>query len=80
MRLKGLVKLIVMMGCFVVAGCAVQHAQVAQDAQGKTIGLTKEQVLACMGPPANRMTEGPPKFGATIPAMATRQQLLQSLR
>ena len=33
----------------VVAGCAVQRAQVAQDAQGKMIGLTKEQVLACMG-------------------------------
>ena len=55
MRLKGVVKLIVTMGCFVVAGCAVQRAQVAQDAQGKMIGLNKEQVLACMGPPANRM-------------------------
>ena len=58
MRQKGFAKLVVTMGCFVVAGCAVQRAQVAQDAQGKMIGLSKEQVLACMGPPANRMAEG----------------------
>ncbi len=58
MKMKGLVKLIATMSGFVVAGCAVQRAQVAQDAQGKMIGLTKEQVLACMGPPANRMAEG----------------------
>jgi hypothetical protein len=44
--------------CLVVAGCAVQRAMVAQDAQGKLVGLSKEQVLACMGPPANRMAEG----------------------
>jgi hypothetical protein len=38
--------------------CAIQRAQVANDAKDKMIGLTKEQVLACMGPPANRMSEG----------------------
>jgi hypothetical protein len=31
------------------AGCAVQRAVVANDAQEKKVGLTKEQVLACMG-------------------------------
>lgn len=41
-----------------VAGCALQRAQIAQNAQVKMVGLTKEQVLACMGPPARRMTEG----------------------
>jgi hypothetical protein len=38
--------------------CAVQRAQVAHDAQDKMIGLRKEQVLACMGVPANKATEG----------------------
>jgi hypothetical protein len=42
----------------VTAGCAVQRAEVARDAQSKMIGLSKEQVLACMGPPASRMAEG----------------------
>jgi hypothetical protein len=27
-------------------------------ARGRCVGLTKEQVLACMGPPAIRMAEG----------------------
>lgn len=38
--------------------CAIQRAQVANDAQTKMIGLTKEQVLACMGPPANQAAVG----------------------
>jgi hypothetical protein len=44
--------------CLGVTACSVQRAMVAQDAQGKLVGLTKEQVLACMGPPATRMAEG----------------------
>ena len=40
------------------SGCAVQRAQQANDAQTKMVGMSKEQVLACMGPPANRATEG----------------------
>jgi hypothetical protein len=39
-------------------GCAVQRAVVAQNAQEKMIGLSKEQVLTCMGPPANKAVEG----------------------
>jgi hypothetical protein len=39
-------------------GCAIQRAQVAQEAQGSMIGMPKEQVLACMGPPINRAAEG----------------------
>jgi outer membrane protein assembly factor BamE (lipoprotein component of BamABCDE complex) len=39
------------------AGCAVQRAVVAQGAQEKMVGLSKEQVLACMGPPG-KMAEG----------------------
>jgi hypothetical protein len=40
------------------SGCAIQRAQIAQDAQSNMIGMPKEQVLACMGPPANKATEG----------------------
>ena len=41
-----------------VAGCAIERAQVAGEAQQKMIGLTKEQVLTCMGPPATKAAEG----------------------
>ena len=34
----------------IVSGCAVQRAVVANDAQEKMVGLTKEQVLAKAGP------------------------------
>jgi hypothetical protein len=50
--------LVVRACCLVVAACSVQRAMVAQDAQGKLVGLSKEQLLACMGPPATRMAEG----------------------
>jgi hypothetical protein len=42
----------------VLAGCAFERAQIAEDARGQMLGMSKEQVLACMGPPANRMAEG----------------------
>ena len=38
--------------------CAFQRAQQATDAQTKMIGMSKEQVLACMGPPAAKAVEG----------------------
>jgi hypothetical protein len=55
-----------------VAGCSppaavLQRSQIAQEAQDKMIGLKKEQVLACMGIPADKATE---RFGPTIPVMA----------
>lgn len=42
----------------VLAGCAAERAMVAQDAQTKMVGLSKEQVLACMGTPASKAAEG----------------------
>jgi hypothetical protein len=45
-------------GCLLLAGCSVQRSQQADDAQNKMIGMSKERVLACMGPPASRMAEG----------------------
>jgi outer membrane protein assembly factor BamE (lipoprotein component of BamABCDE complex) len=47
-----------LLACLFLAACAIQRAQVANDAQSQMIGLTKEQVLACMGPPVNKATEG----------------------
>jgi hypothetical protein len=40
------------------AACAVQRAETARTAKEQMIGLPKEKVLACMGPPANQMTVG----------------------
>ena len=40
-----------------VSGCSIQRAQVAQDARVQMVGMSKEQVLACMGPPANKAAE-----------------------
>jgi hypothetical protein len=40
------------------AACAFQRAQIANGAQNQMVGLTKEQVLACMGPPAAKTAEG----------------------
>ncbi len=42
----------------ILSACAIERAQVAQDAQVKMVGLQKEQVLACMGPPAQKSAEG----------------------
>ncbi len=41
-----------------VAGCAVQRAVVAQGAQERMVGMSREQVLACMGPPVTKAAEG----------------------
>ena len=44
--------------CVALGGCALQRAEIAQDARAQMVGLTKEQVLACMGAPANKAAEG----------------------
>lgn len=40
------------------AGCAIQRAQTASLAQTSMVGLSKEQVLACMGVPIASLAEG----------------------
>lgn len=40
------------------SGCAIQRAQIVQDARVQMVGLSKEQVLVCMGPPASKAAEG----------------------
>jgi len=44
--------------CAALAGCAFQRAEIAQDARAQMVGMSKEQVLACMGAPANKGAEG----------------------
>ena len=53
MRIPGIVML-----CATLGGCAIERAEIAQKAQSTMIGMPKEQVLACMGPPINKATEG----------------------
>jgi outer membrane protein assembly factor BamE (lipoprotein component of BamABCDE complex) len=53
MRNLGIVAL-----CAALGGCAFQRAEIAQDARAQMVGMTKEQVLACMGPPASKAAEG----------------------
>src|SRR5215469_10166512 len=43
---------------FALTACAFQRAQIANDARINMIGLSKEQVLACMGPPLNQGATG----------------------
>jgi hypothetical protein len=44
--------------CVASGGCALQRAEVAQTAQVSMIGMPREKVLACMGPPAQKAAEG----------------------
>jgi hypothetical protein len=53
MRILGIVAL-----CAALGGCAIQRAQIAQDARAQMVGMSKEQVLTCMGAPANKAAEG----------------------
>jgi hypothetical protein len=53
MRILGMVAL----GA-ILTGCAIQRAQVAQDARAQMVGMSKEQVITCMGPPVSKATEG----------------------
>ncbi len=42
----------------ILAGCALQRAQVASAAQEQMVGMSSEEVLACMGPPELSDAEG----------------------
>ena len=50
--------LVIVLLCAASGGCAIQRAQTAQDARSQMVGLSKEQVLACMGPPPSKAAEG----------------------
>jgi len=42
----------------IVAGCAIMRAKEANEAQVTMVGMSKEQILACMGVPAGKAVEG----------------------
>lgn len=42
----------------ILCGCAVQRAEKARNAKLAMIGMSKEDVLACAGPPAQKDAEG----------------------
>ena len=42
----------------VLGSCAVQRAQVAQEARAAMVGMNKEQVFTCMGPAPSKSAEG----------------------
>jgi hypothetical protein len=42
----------------VLAACALQRAQQAQDAKRQLVGMTDEKIFACMGPPRGHSTLG----------------------
>ena len=43
----------------ILAGCAeIQSTKIAKEARTKMIGLTKEQLLQCAGPPASKAAKG----------------------
>jgi hypothetical protein len=56
MRILGIVALGA--AAVLLGGCAIQRAQEAQDARAQMVGMSKEQVLACMGAPVNKAAEG----------------------
>ena len=40
------------------AACSIQRAEIAKDAQRQLVGMSQEQLLSCMGPPANQSMVG----------------------
>ena len=42
----------------IVSSCAVMRAKEANEAQVTMVGMSKEQILACMGVPAAKAVEG----------------------
>jgi outer membrane protein assembly factor BamE (lipoprotein component of BamABCDE complex) len=51
-------KLLLMIACMALAACELQRAQTAHTAQSQLVGMTKEQILSCMGPPLQKAAEG----------------------
>ncbi len=53
-----MIKPVLIASLFLITACTFQRSMVASDAQTKMVGLKKEQVLACMGTPVSKATEG----------------------
>jgi hypothetical protein len=50
-------RLVALLACLLLAACEAQRARLAATAQDAMVGRTKEQVLACMGPPVGKASE-----------------------
>ena len=48
---------VIVIAAVALSSCVYQRAKDAGEAQAKLVGFSKAEVLACMGPPANRATE-----------------------
>jgi outer membrane protein assembly factor BamE (lipoprotein component of BamABCDE complex) len=57
-RVGTMTKLLICIGCLALAACSLQRAQTAQNAQSQLVGMSKEQILGCMGPPLQKAVEG----------------------
>jgi len=51
-------RIVVVCAVIMLCGCTVMRAKQADEARTNMIGLSKEQVLACMGPPISKAAEG----------------------
>jgi hypothetical protein len=48
----------VLVALIALTSCAFQRAATAEKAQSEMIGMSKEQILACMGPPQGSSAQG----------------------
>jgi hypothetical protein len=49
---------IILLGCAVLSACFRHRTELAQDAQSYMVGMSKEEILRCTGPPTQKTTEG----------------------
>ena len=49
---------VILFACVGAAACSLQRAETAHNAQSQMVGMSKEQVLQCMGSPLQKSAEG----------------------
>ena len=52
------IEALTLIGAVVFAGCSHQQTQIANEAPNQMIGLSREQVLTCMGAPTKQAATG----------------------
>ncbi|WP_376960281.1 hypothetical protein ABNQ39_21255 [Azospirillum sp. A26] len=61
----------VMGAVMAVSGCSVQRAQTAEAAKTHLIGMSRENILSCMGAPTSRAAEGGTEVWTYVSAPGT---------
>ena len=51
-------RLATIIACLFLCACSLQRAETAQTARTQLVGMSKEQILACMGVPLQKGVEG----------------------